>query len=93
MTSLGQLAWTDTGIHTTDLRFYTNYNGPGVPPQFQFPQAVPAGGGLTPDQIGGETFLARGRELPSGYSLRASYIWHELVPPDEYDRHQSGPFE
>ena len=58
MTSLGQLAWTDTGIHTTDLRFYNNYNGPGAPPAFQFPQAVPAGGGLTPDQIGGEVFLA-----------------------------------
>jgi hypothetical protein len=58
MTSLGQLAWTDTGIHTTDLRFYTNFVGPGIPPAFQFPQATPPNGGLTPDQIGGEVFLA-----------------------------------
>lgn len=58
MTSLGQLAWTDTGIHTTNLRFYVNYNGPGVAPLFQFPQAVPANGDLTPNQIGGEEFLA-----------------------------------
>jgi Carboxypeptidase regulatory-like domain len=58
MTSLGQLAWTDTGIHTTDLRNYVNNAGSGAPPAFQFPQAVPGNGGLTPDQIGGEFFLA-----------------------------------
>ena len=87
MTSLGQLAWTDTGIHTTDARFLTN----GNPPTFQFPQALPGNGGLTPDQIGSEVFLAGvstkfrdpqsaqwnvtiERELPSNYSLRVSYI-------------------
>jgi hypothetical protein len=58
MTSLGQLAWTDTGIHTTDARFYVNNPGSGAPPLFQFPQAAPGNGGLTPDQIGGEVFLA-----------------------------------
>lgn len=58
MTSLGQLAWTDTGIHTTDVRFIVNFTGPGNPPLFQFPQALPGNGGLTPDQIGGEEFLA-----------------------------------
>jgi Carboxypeptidase regulatory-like domain/TonB dependent receptor len=87
MTSLGQLAWTDTGIHTTDARFLTN----GNPPTFQFPQALPGNGGLTPSQIGSEVFLAGvstkfrdpqsaqwnatiERELPSNYSLRVSYI-------------------
>ncbi len=58
MTSLGQLAWTDTGIHTTDVRFLVNNPGSGQPPLFQFPQALPNNGGLTPDQIGGEEFLA-----------------------------------
>ena len=58
MTSLGQLAWTDTGIHTTDVRFFVNNPGSGQPPLFQFPQAAPNNGGLTPDQIGGEEFLA-----------------------------------
>jgi Carboxypeptidase regulatory-like domain/TonB dependent receptor len=91
MTSLGQLAWTDTGIHTTDARFYVNSGGNGVAPGFQFPQAVPGNGGLTPDLIGGEQFGAGvstsfrdpqsaqwnvtiERELPSSYSIRASYI-------------------
>jgi hypothetical protein len=91
MTSLGQLAWTDTGIHTTDVRNYVNNPGTGAPPLFQFPQAAPGNGGLTPNQIGGEFFLAGvatnyrdpqsaqwnvtiERELPSGYSFRASYI-------------------
>ncbi len=91
MTSLGQLAWTDTGIHTTDARFYVNSGGNGAAPGFQFPQALPGNGGLTPDLIGSEQFLAGvstsfrdpqsaqwnvtfERELPSGYSLRGSYI-------------------
>ena len=58
MTSLGQLAWTDTGIHTTDVRNVVNFTGPGNPPLFQFPQALPGNGGLTPDLIGSELFLA-----------------------------------
>lgn len=58
MTSLGQLAWTDTGIHTTDVRIIQNFTGPDNPPSFQFPQALPGNGGLTPDQIGSELFLA-----------------------------------
>jgi hypothetical protein len=91
MTSLGQLAWTDTGIHTTDARFYVNSGGNGAAPGFQFPQALPGNGGLTPDLIGSEQFLAGvstsfrdpqsaqwnvtvERELPAGYSLRASYV-------------------
>jgi hypothetical protein len=58
MTSLGQLAWTDTGIHTTDVRNVVNFTGPGNPPLFQFPQALPNNGGITPDLIGSEEFLA-----------------------------------
>jgi hypothetical protein len=58
MTSLGQLAWTDTGIHTTDVRNVLNFTGPGNPPLFQFPQALPNNGGLTPNLIGSELFLA-----------------------------------
>ena len=58
MTSLGQLAWTDTGIHTTDVRIVQNFTGQGNTPLFQFPQVLPANGGLTPDQIGSELFLA-----------------------------------
>jgi len=91
MTSLGQLAWTDTGIHTTDVRNPVNFTGPGNPPLFQFPQALPNNGGLTPSLIGSEFFLAGvqtnfrdpqsaqwnvtlERELPSNYSIRASYV-------------------
>ena len=73
MTSLGQLAWTDTGIHTTDARFYVNNPGSGAPPLFQFPQAAPGNGGLTPDQIGGEVFLAG---VASNYRDPQSAQWN-----------------
>jgi hypothetical protein len=76
MTSLGQLAWTDTGIHTTDVRNVVNFIAPGIPPSFQFPQALPNNGGLTPDEIGGELFLAG---VQTNYRDPQSAQWNVTV--------------
>jgi hypothetical protein len=40
-TLLGFFAWAPTGIHSSDIRTFSNFRGPQLPPWFAFPAATP----------------------------------------------------
>jgi hypothetical protein len=93
-TLLGALAYGPTGVHSSDVRTFDNYQGAGLPPLFTFPNASPPLSQL--GTIGTETFdygvdptlkdphstqwnFTLERELPGSTSLRASYIGLQSV--------------
>lgn len=93
-TTLGPLAYGMTGIHTSDTRFFNNYQGPGKPPVFTLPQA--SGGSFSPDALGSEDFIdgtsytyrdprsyqwsfTIEREISTNASVRASYVGSNSV--------------
>ncbi len=88
-TTLGNLAYALTGIHTTDTREFVNFQGKGKPPLWVFPQAF--AGSQSLDEIGTQDFvvatdttlrdprtyqwtLTVERELPRDAKLRVSYV-------------------
>ena len=88
-TMLGFLAYGATGIHTSDYRTFTNYQGPGQPPLFTFPNVGPPASvlgnvattsftdGVDPtlkDPHSWQWDVTMERELPWSTSLRASYV-------------------
>ncbi len=73
-TDLGQLAGRLTAIHTSDVRTYTNYQGPGLPPLFTLPQTY-AGNFALPD-LGSEDF---GYATDSSYRDPRTYQWNFTV--------------
>jgi Carboxypeptidase regulatory-like domain/TonB dependent receptor-like, beta-barrel len=88
-TMLGFLAYGATGIHTSDYRTFTNYQGPGQPPLFALPDVGPPASvlgniatasftdGVDPtlkDPHSWQWDFTIERELPWSTSLRASYV-------------------
>ncbi|MCX6621933.1 MAG: hypothetical protein NTY38_12840, partial [Acidobacteria bacterium] len=89
-TILGSTAYLLTGVHTSDSRSYTNYQGPGVAPLFVLPQVHTGDVGALPPP-GAENFYSAAdlnykdprsyqwnftieRQLPGDTSLRLSYV-------------------
>ena len=81
------------GVHSSDNRMYMNYQGPGEPPLFTFPDAYPGPSALgiigvesasgvdstLKDPRSYQWNLTVERELPWATSLRASYIGTQSV--------------
>jgi hypothetical protein len=91
---LGFFAWALTGVATSDVRTFNNYQGPGLPSWFSLPAATPPLSSL--GSIASEGFydgtdltmkdprswqwnFTIERELPWRSSLRASYIGVQSV--------------
>lgn len=89
VTLLGGAAYPLTGIHTSDVREFDNYRGPGVPPVFALPQAyggifnlTSAGNSslcclLNPDLRNPRSLqwnFTVEQALPSNLSMRVSYV-------------------
>lgn len=90
----GWTAYALTGVHTSDVRTYTNFQEPGTPPLYVLPQV--SGGSLLLPEVGTQNFqvatdlgfkdprtyqwsLTLERELPRGTALRLSYIGSQSV--------------
>ncbi len=90
----GLTAYGPTGVHTSNVRSYTNFQAPGTPPLYVLPQV--SGGPLALPGIGTEDFVAATnlgfkdprtyqwsltieRELPRDTAARLSYIGSESV--------------
>jgi hypothetical protein len=89
VTLLGGAAYPLTGIHTSDVREFDNYRGPGLPPVFELPQAY---GGIYNLTTAGNSSIcclvnpdlrnprslqwnfAVEQALPSNLSMRVSYV-------------------
>lgn len=89
VTLLGGAAYPLTGIHTSDVRQFDNYRGPGLPPEFELPQAY---GGIFNLTSAGNSSLCClvnpdlrnprslqwnftiEQALPSNLSMRVSYV-------------------
>lgn len=91
---LGSFAYGPTGLATSDIRTYVNYQGPGLPPLFTFPNVSPPlssvgklalesfGPGVDPnfrDPYSFQWNFTVERELPWSTILRASYIGVQSV--------------
>jgi len=93
-TTLGSLAYALTGIHTTDTRVFQNYQGPGKPPLWTFPQAF--AGSQSLDTVGTQDFVVATdphlrdprtyqwtftveREISRDTTLRTSYVGSNTV--------------
>jgi hypothetical protein len=90
----GFTAWALTGIHTSDVRTYQNFQAAGTPPLYVLPQI--SGGPLTLPAPGTESFgnamnpsykdprtyqwsFTAERELPRNTAVRLSYIGSQAV--------------
>jgi hypothetical protein len=101
-TLLGSLGWELSGVHTSDVRNYSNQLLPGGAPLIQWPQVIPSGLGF----IGSESFhdgidptlkdprivqwsATAENELAAGTLLRVSYIGsHAVGMPVRVDYNQ-----